>query len=38
MRIMNFQKMIVWQKSMTLAEKVYEAVRFLPKEEFVCFV
>ena len=30
---MNFQKMIVRQKSMTLAEKVYEAVRFLPKEE-----
>ena len=33
MAVSNYQDLIVWQKSMELAKKVYAVVRFLPKEE-----
>ena len=33
MTIKNFKELIVWQKSMDLAETVYKTVRSFPKEE-----
>ena len=33
MAVSNYQDLIVWQKSMTLAQMVYAVVKKLPKEE-----
>ena len=31
--MINYQDLIVWQKSMDLAEEVYKLIKFLPKDE-----
>ena len=33
MAVSNYQDLIIWQKSMELAKKVYVVVKLLPKEE-----
>ena len=33
MAITHYKDLLVWQKSMDLAEKIYEAVKSMPKEE-----
>ena len=33
MAVSNYQDLIVWQKSMELAKRVYVIVKYLPKEE-----
>ena len=34
---LNFEKLIVWQKAFSLAEKVYIVLSNLPKEEKVVY-
>lgn len=33
MKVLNYTELIVWQKSMTLVEKIYLVTRNFPKEE-----
>ena len=34
MTVSNYRDLVVWQKSMDLAFRVYESIKLLPKEEF----